>query len=79
MFEDFRSKFASVPIGVVYNDDMAIRSHVSASNLDWPLVVAQSGWPILYEPTTKESVGIVDGISIDHAPVEPVAFDRRCW
>lgn len=79
MFENFRSKFAIVEIGIVYHDHLAIRSNVFASNLDWTLVVTQSWWLILYAFTTKESVDIINGIVIDHAPIEPIAFDQRCW
>lgn len=79
MLENFRSKFAIVEIGIIYHDHMAIRPDVFASNLDRTLVVTQSWWFILHEFTTKKSVDIINGAVFDHASVEPIAFNRRCW
>lgn len=78
MFEDFRSQFAVVAFRVVYHDRLAIRSDVFASHLDRPVAVTQGWRTILHGIATEEGVDIVDGIVVDHAPVEPNTFDQRC-
>lgn len=79
MFENLWSEFAVVETGIVYDDHMAIRSDVFASDLDRSLVVAQSWWPILHGFAAEKGFDFVDGIIVDHASVEPIAFDQRCW
>lgn len=75
MLENLWSKFAIVAIGVIHHDHMAIRADVFASHMDWPLVVTQSWWSILYGFAAEKGANFVYGIIIDHAPVEPIAFD----
>lgn len=79
MFENIRLKFAIVEIGIIHHDHMAIRADVLASNLDRTLVVAQSWWPILYGLTAEKSTDLIDGVVVDYASIESIAFDQRCW
>lgn len=75
MLENFRSKFTIIQIRVIYNDHLAICSNVLTSYLDWTLAVTQSWWIILYELATEKGIDILNGIVIDNASIESIAFD----